>query len=232
MIKASKLFWGIIFIAAAVLLIVDALGILSPISSIVGEISLIRVVTAIGLFYYICTRLVKRRYGSIFIPLAFIFMLFEKNISFICGLESENIISNWLLLLCSVLLSIGVGMIFGNFKLVFNENGEHERIAIGNSVNYIDSSDFDYEKRIENNLGACNICFENPGRYQGQGTLYVENNLGNMNIYVPISWRTEIDIETNLGRTYQSKSGNPDGPKLRIIGENNLGNINVQSVEQ
>lgn len=232
MIKTGKIFWGIILIAVAALIIVDAIGILAPIVGIFGGISLFRVVIGLGLVYYIISRLVKGKIGSIFIPLSFIFMLFERNIAYLCKLEDENIISNWLLFFCAVLISVGVSMISGNFKLVINTDGIHKKPAIGNSVNYIDSSDFDYQKKIENNLGSCNICFENPNQYQGQGTLHVENNLGNMNIFVPISWRTEVDIETNLGRTVQSKSGNPDGPRLRITGENNLGNITIHSVDR
>ena len=225
MIKTGKIFWGILLIAAAVLMIIDALGILAPISGVLGEISLFRVVIGLVLLYYIISRLVKGKIGSIFIPLSFIFMLFEKNIAFACKLDNENIISNWLLFFCACIISIGVSMVLGNFKIVVNNHGK-----FGKSVTYIDGSDFTYNKTVENNLGSYNVIFENPDQYQGQGTLCVENNLGSMNINVPASWKTEVNIENNLGHTTQSGSGDPDGPQLTIVGENNLGHIAINIV--
>lgn len=226
MIKSSKIFWGIMLIVVAVLLILDAIGILAPISGILGEISLFRVAIGLGLLYFIITRLVKGKIASIFIPLSFIFMLFERNVATVCGLENENIISNWLLLLCAIIISIGVGMISGNFRFVIN--GRSDRGNFGNSVEYIDSSDFSSIRVIENNLGAYNVHFENIDQYNGEGTLKIENNLGSVNINVPSSWRIEMNIENNLGHTTQAGNGEAYGPKIRITGENNLGHIQIR----
>ena len=225
MIKTGKVFWGILLIVAAVLMIVDALGILAPILGAFGEISLFRVVLGLGLLYYIVSRLVKGKIGSIFIPLSFIFMLFERNIAFACGLENENIISNWLLFFCALIITIGFNMILGNFRLTVDDHGN-----FGRSVMYIDSSDFTYGKKIENNFGSYNVIFENPDTYQGNGVLNIENNFGQMNISVPAQWHTKTDIENNFAHTTSTGSGDPNGPELLITGENNFGHISITTI--
>lgn len=224
--KTTRIFWGIILIAAAVLIIIDTLGLLPPISSVVGEISLFRVGLALLVLYFIVSRFVKGKIAQIFIPLALLFMLFEKNIAFLLNWESENIISNYILLLCAVIIQIGFHLIFGNFKFGMKKNRH-----FGDSVMYIDSSDLSFCKSIENNFGTYNIYFENVNQYSGDGILRVENNLGTINIYVPACWKIEMDIENNLGSTKQTGVAAVDGLRLRIIGENNLGSIHVNVVQ-
>ncbi|MBQ7921709.1 MAG: hypothetical protein IJ325_03910 [Clostridia bacterium] len=219
--KTKKVFWGIVLIAAAVLIIIDALGFLSPISGIMGEISLFRAALALLCLYFIVTRIAKGKIAQIFIPLSLIFMLFEKNIAFLVKWESENIISNFLLLFCALIVTIGWDMIFGNLKL---------KIKTGESVVYIDGSDFSSRRFAENLLGECNIYFENTDQYCGDGILIVDNCLGEMNIHVPSAWKIELDIENGFGDTSQTGSGTENGPRLRIVGKNRLGEILVKVI--
>ncbi len=109
-VSASKIAWGLLIIAIAVFCILQALGVLGSFTSVFGEISIWKLLVAICLLAIILKCIFKLEIDGIFVPLGFIFMLFEKNIAFACGID-ENIINNWLVFGCSLLLSIGFGLI-------------------------------------------------------------------------------------------------------------------------
>ncbi len=233
--KMGKIFWGVGFILFAVVLILDALGIMTPLMSSVGEISLITLLGALLLISYAVSRLINGRIGEIFVPLAFIFMLFEKNIAFLCGLEDPNIINNWLVFGCAVLLWIGCSILFSGHKYRSRHAHRSKKrtrggVNLAAAVNYIDASTF-HEEWVENNLGALSIYFENADKYEGGGTLYIDNNLGATEINVPSSWRYAQSIDNSLGSvTTPLECGDPDGPLLIIKGDNNLGAVSIEFV--
>lgn len=229
--KFWKIFLGIGIILLAVAIILNAVGLIAPFTSAVGEISFIAIVGVLLLLSWVIERLCRGKIGEIFIPLAFIFMIIEKNIAFVCGFEDSDIIHNGLVFGCAALLWLGFSFLTSGikkkkrkkFKLVHRT----DKSSLSSSVKYIDASDFG-EEWFENNLGALSIHFENADKYNGGGILHVDNNLGAMEIHVPSSWKYIYDIENNLGGLDASlDGGNPDGPQLVIKGENNLGAISI-----
>jgi hypothetical protein len=186
---------------------------------------------------------------EIFIPLALIFMLLEKNIATVLGLSDPNIINNWLLLGCAVLLQIGFSILFSHWKVKINfeENTEYEIEGDGihasskskakhtksrftSSVRYIDGETFGTEW-VEGNMASTVIRFENAEKYTGGGTLHLENNLGSMVVELPAIWRFDVDIVNSLGSVVcPSEKGDPTSPLVVIRGENNLGSIHIKSV--
>lgn len=239
--KAWKIFWGLGFILLAVALILNAIGVVPPLESVVGEISFIAIVGVLLLLSWVIDRLVRGKIGEIFIPLAFIYMIIEKNIAYVCGLEDPDILHNGLVFGCAVLLQIGFSIIFSGirkkrkrkkFRVVHKSGGSSStktnESSFTSAEKYIDSSDFT-EEWFENNLGALSIHFENADEYQGGGVLHVENNLGATKIYVPSSWSYIHDIDNSLGGVNADvDGGDPSGPKLIIKGENNLGAIQIE----
>ena len=233
--KMVKIFWGVGFILFAVVLILDAVGVMAPIMSTVGEISLLTALLALLFLSYAISRLFKGKIGEIFIPLAFVFVLFEKNIAFVCGLEGSNIINNGVVFGCAALLWIGFSILFSGKKHNKNHghfSGKRTRggVNLAAAVNYIDASTF-REEWVENNLGALSIYFENADKYEGGGILYVDNNLGATEINVPSSWRYSQSIDNSLGSVSAPlEGGDPEGPLLIIKGDNNLGAISIDFV--
>lgn len=246
--KAWKIFWGLGFILLAVALILNAIGVVPPLESVVGEISFIAIVGVLLLLSWVIERLVRGKIGEIFIPLAFIFMIIEKNIAYVCGLDNPDFLHNGLVFGCAALLWIGVSTLMSGIRRkkrkkfrVVHKTGrsystKHEEYSSAktnessftSAEKYIDSSDFT-EEWFENNLGALSIHFENADEYQGGGILHVENNLGATKIYVPSSWSYIHDIDNSLGGVNADiDGGNPSGPKLIIKGENNLGAIQIE----
>ena len=221
---------GIILIALGILL--SALGVFSPITSAAGEFSIVAIIAGILLFAYAIYRLVKGKFGEIFIPLALIFMLFEKNIAILCGRDNTNIINNWLLFGCACLLQLGFDILLPKRERRVNGKryGFKKHVSIGSAVKYIDAENF-RDENIESDLGSCVIRFENAEKYTGGGVLCVENNLGSMVIEVPSSWRFAHNIDNSLGSVHADvDGGNIDGALLTIKGENNLGSLVIKYV--
>ena len=234
--KTGKIFWGVGFILVAVAIVLDALGVMAPFASAVGEISLLAVLAAALLVAFIVSRIAEGKIGGIFVPLSLIFMLFEKNIATVIGLSDTNIINNWLLLFCACLLWIGFSILFPGYKRklkMIKKNGEKtawSKSELTSSVRYIDASSFGTEW-TENNLGSLVVRFENADKYTGGGTLYVENNLGSTVVEVPSSWRLITNMDNSLGSVVTpSDMGDPNAPLLTIKGDNNLGSVVVKFV--
>ena len=240
--KASKILIGLFLIVLAVFLVLDALGVTRPLDSIVGDVSFWQIVGGIALLSVALTSLFKGRIEEIFIPLALVFMIFERNIAFIAGAPEENLINNGVVLLCAVLLSIGLTMILPTRRRFFfikkgkkpSQEGdviiESGSPAFENklkgSQKYIDCTDFSYQA-VSNHLGSVEIYFENTANYKGGGILYVENHLGSVDIHVPADWCVRCEMDNSLGDIDTDGRSNQTGPTLTLRGENHLGSIDV-----
>ena len=230
--KTWRIFLGLSLVLIAVALILEATGILASIMSPLGEVSVLAVIGGIVLLVYAISRVVKLKIAEIFVPLALIFMLFEGNIAFALGREDKNIINNWLLLGCAILLWIGIAIIMSVFKrkkerkdkIIVNGHG-----SMGASVRYINCDEFTFE-RIENDLGSYTVYFDNTDKYTGGGVLEIYNNIGAITVNVPSGWNVVMKIDNSLAHSSGPDNNNPNGPSLTLIGDNNLGNISVEYV--
>ena len=229
--KTWKIFWGLGFVLAALFLLLDALGVITPFLDVVGGISAAQVICGLFLIAFVISRIIKLKLHEIFIPLALLFMLFEDNVAFLLGLEDDNIIGNWLLFWCAVLLSVGVGILTaGKRKIkVSKSNRVKKNHAIGASTSYIDCEDF-VEEHIINNLGETVIHFENEASFTSGAVLHIENKLGETVVYVPEQWNVKLNITSKLGEVVQKGKGNADGPTLVINGTNELGEIVIMFI--
>lgn len=239
--KFWKIFAGLGLILAAVLLVLDALGIITPIVSVVGEITLFEIVGGLIIIALIIERLIRGKIPSIFFFLAFLFMLFEENIAYVCGLENENIISNWLVLLIALLLTVGFSILFSSKKRkkfhishgsrggTLEYSGKYAESNLGASAIYVDCTTFS-PSHIENNLGSCSVHFQNVESFKGGETLYVENNLGSICIHVPKEWTVKSSIENNLGGTNVASNELESDLVLYVKGENNLGSLSIKYI--
>ena len=234
---AKKIFLGLFLILMAVFFICEALGVIAPLSSIVGEISIIKVIVGIAFICMTISELAKLRFFMPMLYLSFIFMLFEKNIAFILGLPNENIISNWVVFGCAALAGVGLEILMPKRRKKFVKRDGHifyeneSESSLVSSVRYIDCENF-HHMSFENNLGSTVINFENIDKYEGGGEIFVENNLGSMTICVPSEWCVTVEIENSLGHIAwpNGEEMNHEGKHLKIAGENNLGSMTVKLV--
>lgn len=233
--KTWKIFWGIGLILAAAVLLLDAFGVITPFLDVVGGISAIQIVGALLLLSFVISRIIKLKFAEIFVPLALIFMIFEKNIAFYFGLESDNILNNGLLIGCAILLAIGVGILTPKrkrekvFSFKSSSGSKHYEREGGSATTYFDCKEF-VEENISNRLGETVVHFENEDEYTGGGVLNVDNKLGETVIYVSSRWNVRINVVSHLGATEQVGHGDKDGPTLTINGNNALGEVLIKFV--
>ena len=234
--KTGKILCGIGLIFFALLLVLDAFHALAPLESMIGELSVWSIILGIVLIWYMVERGRKGHFAELFVPLALLFMLFEKNISLLCGAVTPDLINNWILLLIALLLTVGTAVLmsaFGKGTGMFGEiEGHHaqdKRRAGGSftrSTVYIDSATM-MPSFVESNFGACEIYFENAEAYAGGGTLRVENNFGEMTVYVPIAWKVRARLQNSFGGITIPENQTPDTPELLLVGENNFGSMTI-----
>lgn len=227
-LSASKLFWGVILILAAVILVLDAVG--AELGFLNG-IPVFRSIIVLLLLSVAVEQLLKREFGGFFFALAFAFIIYEKQIATWLSLEDTNIISDWTVLLVALLLSIGFSLLFKKRTFTFTYNGNKEKHKVaGSYVTNIDCSVFD-EMTVNNELGSCEVHFSNVDGYTGNGVLHVNNELGAMKIYVPADWTVTNRIENELGSVKISGSFNSGGKTLIIDGTNELGSVEIVCVQ-
>ena len=231
--KTGKIFWGVALILLAVLLVLDAFHVFAPLEAVLGNISLWRLVLGICLLFVVVKFLCRARFAAIFVPLALIFMLFEENISVLCGAVTPNLVNNWTLLLVAILLSAGVHVLTSAFRkrrktnaiidAAFSEGGHKAGGSLGRHTVYIDSESL-APNFVESSFGACEIHFQNVENYHGGGTLRVELDFGRMEIFVPRAWKVMLCVEQSFSSVDQREPP-ADGLTLKIIGEVNFSSL-------
>lgn len=232
-IKLSKIFWGLGFILLAVFLLLNAFGVITPVLGVIGGVSVLQIILGLFLISLIISKVIQLKLTFILVPLSLLFMVFEKNVAFILGMENENIINNWLLFGCALLLSIGISILTprsikfrNNFK---SGKGTAKHNQLGSHAMYIDCTDFN-ERMIYNRLGEYTVHFENTEQFTGCGLLNIYNKLGSIVIYVPREWKVDEKIDNNLGDISYSGKGDENGPTLILTGCNELGTVSVNFI--
>ncbi len=228
-LSTNRVAFGLLFIACAVLIILDAVGIsLGFLSGIPAWVLILTVLNLVWLIDII----LKLKLSEVFFPCAFIFMLLEKYIAKWCGLEKSNIINNWLVLLCALLLTVGAKCLTPKRKFTkhFSKAANHKTSRGTASTIYVDCASDDECIEIKNELGACNVYFSNAESYNGGMTLLIHNELGAMNINVPSEWNVVTNIENQLGAVTTPAENESTGKTLFINGLNELGAVNIKRV--
>ena len=218
--KKRNIVIGLALILVAGLIFLDALGVLSPVSAVVGEISLISLLLGGLLLVFCIWRIAKLSFPPVIVALALLFLVFEKNVAFLCGLSEENIINDWILLLVSVIFAIGL-------KLILPKRQKKEYSSkLGESTVYLDSTK--KQHFVKNSLGECKVYFENVDAYEGGSTLNISNKLGETTILVPSGWHVVSKVKNSLGEYNLPRDPSPEGaPVLYIVGSNKLGETRV-----
>ncbi|MBE6582078.1 MAG: hypothetical protein E7648_02290 [Ruminococcaceae bacterium] len=225
-LSVNRLAFGLLFIACAVLIILDAVGF--SLGFLSGIPAWVLILTALNLVWLI-DQIVKLKISEVFIPIAFIFMLLEKYIAGWCGLGKSNIINNWLVFLCALLLMIGAKLITPKkrFKKQFSKAENHKTSRGTASTVYVDCETENENVSVKNELGACNVYFSNVESYKGGMVLEVYNELGAMTIHVPKEWNIVTNIKNELGAVTASEEEGTTDKTIFINGKNELGSVRI-----
>ncbi|MBQ9783216.1 MAG: hypothetical protein IJW44_01710 [Clostridia bacterium] len=221
--KRTRILWGVALLAAAILLLLNAFGVTLGLPT---DIPLWRILLALLCATWLVNELLHLRIPGIFFPLIFIIMLFEKEIAHGLGIADGDLASAWVFLLIALLLTVGSAILLPKRLWVRLFTKKHKKNHIGhNQIRYVDCTE-PFSERIENNMGSCEVYFSNADQYGGNGSLRVENNMGQVVLHVPKGWCVISSIENNMG-SVQIPHGRDSGMPLTVTGENNMGCVRV-----
>ncbi|MGN0352351.1 MAG: LiaF transmembrane domain-containing protein [Roseburia sp.] len=230
--KGKKIFWGVIFILAAVYIVVSRIFVLP-------EISVWSIILTIVFAAMIIKGIRELNFFEILFGIAFLCWIYDGQL----GIEN---LTPWPVMGAALLGSIGLSMIFKRKKNTWswscgdstetigatsdsNCDGEHIRCEnnFGSSIKYINSENF-CNAELENNFGELTVYFDNAVIQSGSAYVNVENDFGTTNLYIPKVWKVVNNLSHSFGTIdehgrYEGSSSNT----LYLRGQTDFGTINI-----
>ncbi len=215
---SNRIFWGVVLIGAAALLILNGLGV-----DLGYGVNVWRIIGGVLCLACIVDRVAERRFTDIVIPLAFLFLIFEPTIAHAIGRPDDdlNLISTWTVILAALLLTVGL-------KVIFREkSGIVTSGKLGSSSVYFDGADLS-DAEICDNMGTVQAYVTNPEAYEGNGKITISDNMGSVKLHLPSNWNVVANCHDNMGRvTIPEQKGGVYDRTLRIDIYDNMGGIEV-----
>lgn len=212
----TGIFWGIVLIGAAVLLILNGIGV-----NLGYGISVWRIILGTLCVAWLVVTIVELRFTEIAFPLAFIFLIFEPTIAHALGREDNKLISTWTVLLAAFLLTVGLKAIFSG-KLRRGKS-----TSFGKKTLYFDAADLS-SAEICDNLGFVQAYITNKEAYAEDGTIAIRDNLGKIELHIPSNWNVTVNSHDNLGKI--SVDDQEDGvfdKSITVDVRDNVGSVNI-----
>lgn len=239
--KTKKLLWGVFFIAAAILIVVNQLGYFMGIN-LWGLLFTVLVVPVV------VSGLYRRNFFNVFFGIAIWLIVFARPL----GITP---LVPWTVLFAALFLSIGFSILvkpryrFGNHHHLGRSWMEHNHnyteyetvdyvdgnevnccVSLGGSCKYLHSDSLE-KGRLECSLGYLKVYFDNVQLHPDGTAIFVDCSLGSMELYLPRDWQVIINVDSMLGNIseqHHMNSGN--GPVLTITGYVKMGNIDIKYI--
>jgi len=227
-------FWGLLFILAAVLIILNQFGFF------VG-ISMFEIVATVILVGIIIKSLSHLNYWGIMFPLAFICIIYA---------EQWNItrFTPWPALLTALLLSIGLSIMFKSHvhwgchmhhhsphhnsfgSSVINQKDDNVvecSTSFGECMKYVNSDDFQ-KANINCSFGEIKVYFDNAVISSGSAEINLSVSFGHAILYIPKSWKIINESHVFLGDMNNSCNySDENSPVVTIRGSVSFGEAKI-----
>lgn len=248
----SRILWGVGLLAAAVLLVVSQLGLLS------FKIGFWMIILTVIFVACLIKGLMDR---SIYVS---IFSIGFLVITYSGPLGIKKLLSAWMILFIALLVSMGLSLLLKRdfrpkitIEKSFNwdddddssdddtettvvhhhvqdmiEDGDNivinQKMA-GDSSRYIHSQNLQ-SINLEASFGNANIYLDDAKAAGDTVVLNLTASMGNVNLYVPLSWRIDNQLSVSLGNVIVKGKSNGGGPTLVLKGRANMGNVVINYV--
>lgn len=210
--KKSNLIWGLLLILAGAFLIVSKLGYL-------GDVNVFSVIASVFLVYIIITSIVKVNFAGILFPLAFLAILYDKEL----GITS---ITPWTVLIAALLGSVGLSLVFHKHhhhhnymgcgrssdsgKKIPDIDSENEgNIVIennfGSSVKYVNSNSFE-QADIDCSFGALKVYFDKTIMKGESAVIKLDVSFSGVELYIPRGWKIQDNTDFSFGGINEKNS--------------------------
>lgn len=233
--KHNNWFWGVFFVLAAVFVIA------SQITSF-AQIGFLTILATVLLAAAFIQSLVKLNYFGMFLSLALAYMIYMHPL----GLY---FISPWLLILAAVLLSIGFHIIFhrhpkpqyaccrgkkDEYHTIeeIDDNNPYVKVTMGASSKYLHADSLK-SGQFYCSLGSLEVYFDHVRLDPNGAEIFVDCNLGAINLYFPKSWRIIDKLNSSLGGVNNETQYNSPGenaPQITVTGNVSLGAVEIHYV--
>lgn len=230
--NGNRLFWGVVFIAAAVLLIFAKLGYL-------GGFNIFTLAATVLLAAIMIKGMVRAGFGTVFFSAAFLAILYAK------PLHIETLVP-WTVLLVALLATMGFHILFHNnrwakrlqanheFSDMHNEiidepDGEviHQKIVFGGATKYVNSDNLK-EIDIDCSFSGLEIFLDKAHVPSGNVNIHMHAAFGGITLYVPKEWRVENHLDLVLGGLDFKNRNEPDGSvTMTLSGDMAFGGVEV-----
>lgn len=196
--KTKNIFWGLILILSAIIIVINELNIFSL------RIDLIDLLLTILMVYIIIKSLMNLSFFGICLPVAILSIIYSSEL----GIEA---LTPWVIILVAVLLSIGLNFIFGGLKknrhhhenFIEEEiNSESNEINIsttfGATTKYINSKNVE-KIDLDCKFGACKLYLDKSQLKDNKAVIDLDLSFAGIELYIPKEWKVINNVSCNLG---------------------------------
>ena len=231
--RRKEIFWGLLLILGAVLIMTSRTGFLH-------EIHLVRLILTIFLVGILVENLFQRSFGGILFTLAFLGIVYARELGILR-------LTPWPILAAALLGTIGLNMIFHKKReakdpgfywkdaskvIDMEEEGQVQcTVRFGETTKYIDSPVF-RRADLESSFGSLGVYFDQAVPVNGNAQAVVNVSSGSMELYVPGSWKVVIDVDALFGGVDENGRYEPvdGGNTLFISGNVRFGGLEVHHI--
>lgn len=232
--KGNNIFWGIVLILGAVLILLNSFGVylgFGPLKLWIGIILAAALVKSI----------ISIQVEGICFSAAFLVIIFANEL----GLGPVN----WLqILLVAVLLSVGLNLLFGNKikkmrrekhkndawahgyeQVIDDKDYDHVEVGVrcGSVVKYVDCDNF-VSGNLSVSFGELVVYFDNAVIQNASAVIQADVSFGAMKLYIPKEWKVENNITSSFaGVDERGKNQWTEGGKILYL----KGNASFGAVE-
>lgn len=236
--KRKEAFWGLLFILAAVLIILNQFG------SFAG-ISMFDIIAAVILGGIMIRSIMDINFWGILFPAAFICIIFADELNI-------TRFTPWPALLTAFLLSMGLSILFRrpHFFIYHHHNHGHWQkdwdhsfssnvvneqdnnsvecsVSFGESIKYIKSDNFE-KADIKCSFGEVKVYFDNAQIPSGKADIYLDLSFGDVQLFIPKTWRVVNEVHVFLGDMDEKNGSISTGfPVVTLHGNISFGDASI-----
>jgi len=222
--KNKNYFWGLFFIGAAAVILINQLGYL-------GKINLFSLILTILFIPIIIKSIFSVNFGGVLFPLAFLAIIFDSQL----GITS---LTPWPILAIALFGTIGLSLIFKPFRFkhhhesfdqCINTNDSNNidlGVSFGSCIKYVNSDDFE-TANISCSFGAMKIYFDNAKMKNKEALINLNISFSGVELYIPKDWKVSNEIDISLGGVEEKNKSNINSDKTIIL----KGKVNLSGVE-
>lgn len=231
--KKRDVFWGLLFILAAVFIIMNQFGFIAGVS--VFDIALTVILAGI-----LIKSIMYVNFWGILFPLAFLCIIYSDELHL-------THFTPWPALLTALLFSIGLSLIFKkncwyhhhhnhfHHDCDFSSNIINEQdnnvvncsASFGECMKYVNTENFE-RANISSSFATVKVYFDNARIPSGKADIYLDVSFGSAELYIPRSWKVINDAHATLGNIDEkNRNDGADSPVVTLHGSISFGNTEI-----